>query len=271
MKRNQIRTAIITILLALFGWNNHSVAQDSKTDVDPRFQALQYRNVGPTRGGRATAVSGVVGDDQTYCMGGVGGVWKTTDAGSSWNNVTDGFVKTSTVGDIDVSCSHPNHVIVGMGESPFRREMSSHGDGIYLSKNAGKTWEQLGFRDARQISSVKFHPENPDIIWAGVQGDPWKNSFTRGLYKSTDGGKSWKQTLFVNETTGAVAFSAAVPLLKRESPKRRPTPSASKQKHGKAHAHSNLAVMKLGRAVYFMLRRSQPPNLDKTLGQYVQR
>lgn len=176
----------------------------SDSDTSPHLQALKYRNVGPTRGGRATAVVGVLGDDQTYYMGGVGGVWKTTNAGDSWNNITDGFAKSSSVGDIDVSPSHPSHVLVGMGESPFRREMSSHGDGIYLSNDAGETWTHLGFKDARQISSVKFHPTNPDIIWAGIQGDPWKNSFTRGLYKSTDGGESWKQTLFVNETTGVV-------------------------------------------------------------------
>lgn len=177
---------------------------DSGTDIAPQLKALKYRNVGPTRGGRATAVVGVVGDDQTYYMGGVGGVWKTTNAGKSWSNITDGSVKSASVGDIDVSRSHPGHVIVGMGESPFRREMSSHGDGVYLSKNAGKTWEHLGFKDARQISSVKFHPTNPEVIWVGVQGDPWKNSFTRGMYKSVDGGKSWKQTLYVNETTGVV-------------------------------------------------------------------
>lgn len=177
---------------------------NSKADVAPQLRALKYRNVGPTRGGRATAVVGVIGDDQTYYMGGVGGVWKTTDAGGSWRNVTDGFTKSASVGDIDVSRSHPNHVIVGMGESAFRREMSAHGDGVYLSKNAGRSWENLGFKDARQISSVKFHPTDPNVIWVGVQGDPWKNSFARGLYKSTDGGKSWNQTLYVNETTGVV-------------------------------------------------------------------
>ncbi len=168
------------------------------------LQALQYRNVGPTRGGRATAVVGVANDDQTYYLGGVGGVWKTSNAGISWNNVTDGFVQSSSVGDIDVCQAHPNHVIVGMGESPFRREMSSHGDGVYLSRNAGKSWNHIGFKDARQISSVKFHPDDPSVIWVGVQGDPWKSSFSRGLYKSTDAGKSWSQTLFVNETTGVV-------------------------------------------------------------------
>ena len=176
----------------------------SQSEVASEIRALKYRNVGPMRGGRATAVVGVVGDDQTYYMGGVGGVWKTTDAGESWNNVTDGYVGSSSVGDIDVSRSHPDHVIVGMGESAFRREMSSHGDGVYLSRDAGKTWKHLGFKDGRQISSVKFHPSDPQTIWVGVQGDPWKNSFARGLYKSVDGGKSWKQTLFVNESTGVV-------------------------------------------------------------------
>lgn len=201
-------TRLLFLICAALTMTAHGVGlaqTDSGEDsAAPRIQALKYRNVGPTRGGRATAVVGVIGDDQTYYLGGVGGVWKTTNAGDSWKNVTDGHVKTSSVGDVDVSRSHPNLVLVGMGESPFRREMSSHGDGVYLSRDAGKSWEHLGFKDARQISTVKFHPTNPEIIWVGVQGDPWKNSFTRGLYKSIDGGKSWKQTLHVNESTGVV-------------------------------------------------------------------
>lgn len=198
-------STLLLVAMGLFCCVESGVAQSPASPApDKRLQALKYRNVGPTRGGRATAVVGVPGDDQTYYLGGVGGVWKTTNAGNTWNNVTDGFVKTSSVGDIDVCPAHPNRVIVGMGESPFRREMSSHGDGVYLSKDAGKTWEHLGFKDARQISSVKFHPTNPDVIWVGVQGDPWKNSFARGLYKSSDGGKSWNQTLYVNDSTGVV-------------------------------------------------------------------
>lgn len=192
-------------MFVLMGLASLTLAQsEPESDIATNLQALEYRNVGPTRGGRATAVVGVIGDDQTYYMGGVGGVWKTTNAGISWSNVTDKYVKSSSVGDIDVSRSNPNHVVVGMGESPFRREMSSHGDGVYLSKDAGQSWVSLGFKDARQISSVKFHPTNPEIIWVGVQGDPWKNSYSRGFYKSVDGGKSWNHTLQVNETTGVV-------------------------------------------------------------------
>ena len=169
------------------------------------FEGLQYRNIGPWRGGRVTTVAGTPSDTRVYYMGSTGGgVWKTTNAGGDWVNISDKFFKTGSVGAIAVAPSDPNVVVVGMGESPFRGVASSHGDGVYISKDAGKTWKNMGLKDSRQVSTVHIHPTNPDVIWVAVQGSPWAPTEDRGVYKSTDGGETWNRTLFVDETTGAV-------------------------------------------------------------------
>ncbi len=169
------------------------------------FDGLQYRNIGPWRGGRVTTVAGTADDPRVYYMGSTGGgVWKTTNAGGDWVNVSDKFFKTGSVGAIAVAPSDPNVVVAGMGESPFRGVASSHGDGVYISKDAGKTWKNMGLKDSRQISTVHIHPTNPDVIWVAVQGSPWAPTEERGVYKTTDGGETWNRTLFVDETTGAV-------------------------------------------------------------------
>ncbi len=169
------------------------------------FEGLKYRNIGPMRGGRATAVAGVVQDSLVYYMGGTGGgVWKTTNAGNTWENISDKFFKTGSVGAIAVAPSDPNMVVVGMGESPYRGVASSYGDGVYLSINAGRSWEHVGLDNTRQISEVVIHPTNPDIIWVAAQGSPWAPTEERGVYQSTDGGKTWNQVLFVDDNTGAV-------------------------------------------------------------------
>lgn len=174
--------------------------------VAPEFlDGLEYRNIGPWRGGRVTAVAGTTSDTRVYYMGATGGgVWKTTNAGGSWTNVSDDFFKTGSVGAIAVAASDPNVVVVGMGESPFRGVASSHGDGVYVSKDAGKTWSNIGLENSRQISTVHIHPTNPDTIWVAAQGSPWAPTGERGIYKTTDGGKNWSRTLFVDETTGAI-------------------------------------------------------------------
>lgn len=183
----------------------------AQTDEDDYFvppeylDGLQYRNIGPWRGGRVTAVAGTTSDTRVYYMGATGGgVWKTTNAGGDWANVSDKYFKTGSVGAIAVAPSDPNVVVVGMGESPFRGVASSHGDGVYISKDAGKTWKNMGLVDSRQISTVHIHPTDPETIWVAVQGSPWAPTEDRGVYKSTDGGDTWNRTLFVDETTGAV-------------------------------------------------------------------
>lgn len=185
-----------------------TVPTGSEAVADPLpealLQGLEYRNIGPFRGGRATAVAGVPSVTDTYYLGTVGGVWKTTDAGTSWKPISDDDMKTASVGAIALAPSDPNVVVVGMGESPYRGVASSHGDGVYISTDAGRTFTHAGLEDTRQISTVIIHPENPDIIYVAAQGSSWAPTEDRGVYKSTDGGKSWRRTLFESTAAGAV-------------------------------------------------------------------
>jgi len=175
---------------------------------ESKFSALHWRNIGPFRGGRAVAVSGVPGDPQTYYFGSVGGgVWKTTDAGLNWNNVSDGFFASGSVGAIAVAPSDPNVVYVGMGEHSIRGVMTSQGDGMYKSTDAGKTWKHMGLSESKTIAAIRVHPKNPDHLYVAVQGSQWSDSESRGVYKSVDGGTGWKKVLYVDESTGAADLS----------------------------------------------------------------
>jgi photosystem II stability/assembly factor-like uncharacterized protein len=168
------------------------------------FHGLKWRNVTPNRGGRVTSGVGVPNNPRIYYMGASGGgVWKTEDAGTTWKNVSDGFFKTGSVGDIAVFNGDPSIVYVGMGEGPVRSMMSSYGDGMYKSTDAGKTWKHLGLERTRQISRVIVHPTNANIVYVAAQGTRWGPSEDRGIYRSTDGGATWSRVLFVSPTTGA--------------------------------------------------------------------
>lgn len=188
-----------------------AIAETKEKDfyVESEFlSGLEFRNIGPFRGGRVTTVAGTTSDKRVYYMGATGGgVWKTTNAGNSWENVSDKFFKMGSVGALAVAPSDPNVVVAGMGESPFRGVASSHGDGVYISRDAGKTWENVGLKETRQISTVHIHPQNPDVIWVAAQGSPWAPTEERGVYKTTDGGKTWNKTLFVDENSGAIDLS----------------------------------------------------------------
>ena len=139
----------------------------------------------PFRGGRSVTSTGVVGQPHTFYMGNTGGgIWKTTDDGVTWKNISDGFLKTGTVGDIAVSESNPNIVIAGMGEHAARGVMTSMGDGVYKSTDAGKTWKHIGLDHTRHISDVIIHPTNPDIIFIAAQGAQYGPSEDRGIYRS---------------------------------------------------------------------------------------
>ena len=134
------------------------------------FPGLEFRNVGPYRGGRSTAVTGVRHQPLTYYFGGTGGgVWKTTDGGSNWEPVSDKDFKTGSVGAIAVAESDPNVLYVGMGEEPIRGNFS-HGDGVYKSTDGGASWKNAGLRDTRQIARIRIHPNNPDIVFVAAQG-----------------------------------------------------------------------------------------------------
>lgn len=184
------------------------VAFGFSQELSESFKPLKYRSIGPFRGGRANAGTGVIGDPMTYYMGTTGGgVWKTTDAGQHWNNISDGFFKLGSVGAIAVSESNPNVVYVGMGEHAPRGVMTSHGDGVYKSNDAGKTWTSVGLEKTQHISRIVVHPTNSEILWVAAQGALHGPTRERGIYKSVNGGKSWKKTLYVNTLTGASELS----------------------------------------------------------------
>ncbi len=185
---------------------------DADYEVDPAlFQALAWRNIGPFRGGRVTAVAGHPDQQFTYYMGATGGgVWKTENGGISWQNISDGFFNTVTIGAIAVAESDPNVIYVGTGESPIRGVSTSHGDGVYKSTDAGETWQHMGLTATRQISKITIHPSNPDIVYIGAQGSPWAATPERGVYRSTDGGEHWQRVLFVDDDTGVSFLSMDV-------------------------------------------------------------
>ncbi len=164
---------------------------------------LRYRMIGPYRGGRVTTVTGVPSQPYTFYMGSTGGgVWKTTDAGHTWLNVTDGFLPAGSMGAVEVSLSNPNIVYAGTGSSKIRSNVSI-GRGIYKSIDAGRTWKFMGLRDVGQIATVRVHPTNPEIVYVAATGNPFVPNKERGVYRSNDGGATWKQILFVSDSAGA--------------------------------------------------------------------
>lgn len=166
--------------------------------------SLEWRPIGPARGGRVQSVAGVIGDRNTYYMGATGGgVWKTTDAGDSWRNVTDGFLNTGSVGAVAVAPSDPNVIYVGTGEADIRGNFS-HGDGVYRSLDAGKTWTHVGLDDTRQIGRIAVDPRNPDVVYVAALGHVFGPNDQRGVFRSTDAGVTWQRVLHVDDRTGAV-------------------------------------------------------------------
>ena len=167
------------------------------------FQDLRWRNVGPTRGGRVTAYAGVRSQPCTFYMGPTGGgIFKTDDCGETWRPISDGQIATGSIGSIEVSESNPQIVYVGTGSAAIRSNVII-GRGAYKSTDAGNTWQFIGLKDAGQIGSMVIHPTNPDIVWAAALGSPFGPNEERGVFKTTDGGRTWKKTLFVNAETGA--------------------------------------------------------------------
>ena len=180
-----------------------SVSKSSSFDEEAYYKPVKWRNIGPFRGGRSVTATGVSNDPLTYYMGTTGGgLWKTADAGHIWFNISDGFFKTGSVGAVAVSSSDPNIVYCGMGEHAPRGVMTSYGDGVYKSTDAGKTWAKMGLDKTRQIARIIIHPKNPDIVYVAAQGALNGPTPERGIYKSIDGGKTWKNMLFVDQGTG---------------------------------------------------------------------
>ncbi|HEX6632075.1 MAG TPA: glycosyl hydrolase, partial [Gemmatimonadaceae bacterium] len=169
------------------------------------LNGLEWRSLGPDRGGRSIGVSGVRGQPKVAYFGATGGgLWKTTDGGENWAPVTDGQITSSSVGAVAVSESDPNVVYIGTGEAEIRGNIMP-GDGVYKSTDAGKTWTHVGFHDSDAIARIRVHPTNPDIVFVASFGKYGAPSEERGLFKSTDGGKTWKRVLYRDAKTGAVA------------------------------------------------------------------
>ena len=191
-------------LLPLLAWPGLAATAHAASGFEPeRWKALRWREIGPYRGGRSAAVAGVAGNRATYYFGSAGGgVWKSTDAGRSWHSASDGSFGGS-IGAVAVAAWDPNVVYAGTGEETVRGNVSE-GDGMWKSTDAGKTWKRAGLADSRHVTRIRVHPRNPDLVYAAVLGHLFGPSSERGVYRSTDGGASWKRVLYVDDHTGAV-------------------------------------------------------------------
>lgn len=168
---------------------------------------FRWRCIGPFRGGRVVAVSGSYHEPNTFYFGATaGGIWKSVDAGLYWRPISDGFLTTSSIGALQVAQSDSNVIYAGTGETTIRIDVS-HGDGVYKSLDAGRTWRNVGLRETRAIGKIRIHPENPDIVWVAALGHPFGPNKERGVYKSENGGQDWRQVLFVSDKAGAVDLS----------------------------------------------------------------
>ena len=200
------RTARISSLLLVLLSSSWSMAGEARTTAERAevLEGLRWRSIGPFRGGRVTTVTGVEGRPTLYYMGATGGgVWKTENAGTTWENLSDAYFEVGTIGAVAVAESDHNVLYVGTGESPIRGVTTSSGDGVWKSTDAGKTWEHIGLKQAGQISRIEVHPTDPEIAYVAVQGKIWGPSEQRGVYRTKDGGASWEAVLQVGPQTGA--------------------------------------------------------------------
>jgi photosystem II stability/assembly factor-like uncharacterized protein len=213
MMRGAVVVPAAALLLALgVSGRTHdaamSAAAGQSAGADPTLlKSYQWRSIGPDRGGRSIAVAGVKGRPKEAYFGATGGgLWKTIDGGENWAPVTDGQIGSSSVGAVAVADSNPDIVFIGMGESCIRGNIQP-GDGVYKSTDAGKTWTHVGFRDAQNISKIRIHPTDPDIVYVAAFGQHGVPNDERGIFKSTDGGKTWRKVLFRNNRTAGIDLS----------------------------------------------------------------
>ncbi|MBS0011019.1 MAG: hypothetical protein KFF49_06400, partial [Bacteroidales bacterium] len=198
---------ILTVILflssadCLFSQRNRKQIK-TPNDYSVLYNDLNYRHIGPFRGGRSAAVTGIPGNEKVFFQGATGGgVWKTSDAGGSWENISDGFFGGS-IGAVEVSQSDNNIIYASGGEKTVRGNVS-HGYGIWKSMDGGDTWAYIGLKEGQYIPRLRVHPDNPDLVYAAVLGHLFGPNKERGIYRSEDGGMSWEQILFVNENAGA--------------------------------------------------------------------
>src|SRR5450631_1750956 len=208
-----IFSALAIILVGFFACSafaqekSHAAAPantNPNTTIDPKlYGAMKWRLIGPFRGGRALAVTGVVSQPNTYYMGAVaGGVWKTTDGGITWDPLFD-KQSVSSIGAIAVSDSDPNVVYAGTGEACIRGNIS-FGDGVYRSNDGGKSWSNIGLKDSRHIGKLIVHPTNPDVVFVAALGHAYGASSERGIFRTRDGGKNWEKLLYLDDRTGGI-------------------------------------------------------------------
>ena len=207
MRNSFLKAGVFLLALCLMPLNAESQRRKKTNDPDlypeQLYSSMEYRLVGPFRGGRSAAVTGVPGKPNLFYFGATGGgVWRTTDGGRTWENISDGYFGGS-IGAVEVAQSDPNVIFVGGGEKTVRGNVSS-GYGVWKSVDAGKTWEQAGLEKSRHIPRLRVHPDNPDVVFAAVLGNIYKPTQERGIYKTTDGGTTWRKVLFTNEHAGAV-------------------------------------------------------------------
>jgi photosystem II stability/assembly factor-like uncharacterized protein len=196
---NTFIPGLCILLLFISAFPANLLAAD--TDI---MNVLKWRSIGPHRGGRVVAVTGHPFKKDVFYFGGTGsGVWKTKDNGEHWKNISDGFFKTGSVGAIAISRENPNVIYAGMGESCLRGNIS-HGDGVYKSIDGGKTWTHMGLSDTRHIARIRIHPRNADIVYVAALGHAFGQNDQRGVFRSNDGGKTWKKILFRSNQTGAI-------------------------------------------------------------------
>jgi photosystem II stability/assembly factor-like uncharacterized protein len=199
---------ILVFLIPVFSNVSAQAKKDSANDLNAYFKPVKWRNIGPYRGGRSVTSTGVVGNIHTYYMGTTGGgLWKTEDRGINWANISDGYFKTGSVGAVAVAESDPNVVYVGMGEHAVRGVMTHHGDGVYKSTDAGKTWKKMGLDLTQHIARIVIHPKDPNTVFVAAQGALYGKSNQRGIFKSSDGGVTWKNVLYVDDKTGCNELS----------------------------------------------------------------
>ena len=199
------------------GFNNTVFAQTKTNQAaigEKFYNTLEWRNIGPNRGGRSLGCSGSPGRPNEYYFGATGGgLWKTTDGGQEWFPVTDGQVTSSSVGAVAVAETNPDVVYIGMGETQLRGSITQ-GDGVYKTADGGKTWRHLGLQETQAISRVRVHPTDPNIVYVAALGHPYGENEERGVFRSTDGGNSWKKILYVSDKAGGADL-----IIDRKNPK----------------------------------------------------